>query len=305
VRVALIGGTGFIGHHATRWLVEAGADITAIHRGQTPVRIPGVQSRKADRKETAKLAAALTATDPAVVVDMTAYTAEDMERLIAALPPCVTRLVVISSGDVYWSYGAFLGRSLPRPIPGPLNEQSALRDQLYPYRAQASSPSDLLYSYDKIVVEQTAQRLARVPVTVLRLPMVYGPNDPHNRVGGYLERLRASGGTLRLNAAEAAWRCTRGYVEDVAWAIRLAAIDPRAAGEVFNVGEEEALTELDWGRAIAQAARWAGDIVSDAGTPPTLPARWNTSLVVDTRRIRELLEYREPIGRREGLRRSL
>ena len=304
MRVAVIGGTGFIGHHVTRWLVQAGADVTAIHRGQTPVRAPGVLSLRADRKHTSTLATALTTVAPAVVVDMTAYTGEDMEGLLTALPPSLTRLVVISSGDVYWTYAAFLGLSSARPTAAPVDEQAPLRDQLYPYRARASGPEDLLYGYEKIVVEQLAQSLAKVPVTILRLPMVYGPHDLHKRVGGYLDRLRASGRTLRLNAAEAAWRCTRGYVEDVAWAIRLAALEARAAGETFNVGEDEVLTELDWVRAIALAAGWAGQVISDPATPPSLSAQWDTSLVVDTRRIREVLGYREPIGRPEGLRRT-
>jgi nucleoside-diphosphate-sugar epimerase len=304
VRVAVIGGTGFIGHYVTQWLVKAGADVTAIHRGQTPVRVPGVRSLTADRKQISMLATALAAAAPTVVVDMTAYTAEDMEGLLAALPPSLRVLVVISSGDVYWTYAAFLGLSPARTAAAPLGEQAALRDQLYPYRAQASGRNDLLYAYEKIMVEQMAQSLAKVPVTVLRLPMIYGPNDPHKRVGGYLDRLEASRGTLRLNAAEAAWRCTRGYVEDVAWAIRLAALDARAAGEIFNVGEDEALTELEWTRAIALAAGWAGQVISDPATPPSLSAEWDTSLVVDTRRIREVLGYREPIGRSEGLRRT-
>jgi len=81
LRVAVIGGTGFIGHHVTRWLVQAGADVTAIHRGQTPVRVPGVRSLRADRKHTSTLATALTTAAPAVVVDMTAYTGEDPRAL--------------------------------------------------------------------------------------------------------------------------------------------------------------------------------------------------------------------------------
>jgi nucleoside-diphosphate-sugar epimerase len=305
MRVAVVGGTGFIGHHVIQWLVRAGADVTTIHRGQTPVRVPGAWSLRADRKDTSTLAAALAAAAPAVVVDMTAYTGDDMESLLAALPASLVRLVLISSGDVYWTYAAFLGLSLSRTTAAPLDEQASLRDQLYPYRARASGPEDLLYGYDKIVVERTAQSGARVPVTILRLPMVYGPGDPQKRIGGYLERLGASGGTLRLNAAEAAWRCTRGYVEDVAWAIRLAALDERAAGEVFNVGEEEGLTELEWVRAIALTSGWSGQVISDPATPPSLPAEWGIPLVVDTRRIREMLGYQEPIGREEGLRRTL
>ena len=303
MRVALIGGTGFIGHHVTQWLVKAGADVSAIHRGDTPVRAPGVRSLRADRGHAAALATALSAATPDVVVDMTAYTADDVKGLLAALPDSLVRLVIISSGDVYWTYGAFLGLVASRTIAAPLDEQASLREQLYPYRAQAIGPTDRLYGYDKIMVERTAQS-AGVPVTILRLPMVYGPDDPQRRVAGYVERFQSSGGTLRLNAAEAAWRCTRGYVEDVAWAIRLATMDEGAAGEIFNVGEEEGLTELEWVRAIASAAGWSGQVTSDVAIPPSLPAEWGMPLLVDTHRIREVLGYQEPIGREEGLRRA-
>ena len=305
MRVTVIGGTGFIGHHVARWLVSAGAEVTAIHRGQTPVRAPGVRSLTADRKHSSGLATALATAAPAVVVDMTAYTGDDVEGLLAALPTSLVRLVLISSGDVYWTYAAFLGLSRACTIAAPLDEQASLREQLYPYRTQGSGPEDLRYGYEKIMVERMARSGASVPVTILRLPMVYGPNDPQKRIGGYLERLGASGGRLRLNAAEAAWRCTRGYVEDVAWAIRLAALDERAAGETFNVGEGEALTELQWIQAIAAAAGWSGQVISDPMTPPSLPVEWGIPLAVDTHRIREVLEYREPIGRQEGLRRTI
>jgi nucleoside-diphosphate-sugar epimerase len=304
MRFTVLGGTGFIGHHVTRRLVEAGEDVTAIHRGHNPARVPGARSLTADRQRPSALASALAAAAPSVLIDMTAYTAEDMERLLAAVPASLERLVVISSGDVYWTYGAFLGLSQTLP-PGPaLDESAPLREQLYPYRAQAGGLEDLLYWYEKNVVERTARASARVPVTILRLPMVYGPDDPQKRVGGYVERLRASGSEMRLNAAEARWRCTRGYVEDVAWAIRLAALDERAAGEIFNVGEADALTQLEWVRAIAAAVEWPGRVFGDPAEPPSSPANWAVPLVVDTGRIRELLGYQEPIGRQEGLRRT-
>ena len=192
MRVAVLGGTGFIGHHVTRSLVEAGEDVTTIHRGYTPVRVPGVRSVTADRQSSATLASALTAAAPHVLIDMAAYTGEDMERLLTAVPASLERLLVISSGDVYWTYAAFLGLSSALAPAAAVHEGAPLREQLYPYRAQAKGPEDLLYSYEKIVVERTARTGAGVPVTILRLPMVYGPEDPQKRVGGYLERLGTS-----------------------------------------------------------------------------------------------------------------
>jgi nucleoside-diphosphate-sugar epimerase len=90
----------------------------------------------------------------------------------------------------------------------------------------------------------------------------------------------------------------------VAWAIRLAALDVRAAGQIFNVGDADALTELEWVRAIAAAAEWSGRVLSDPAEPPSRPANWGMPLRVDTSRIREMLGYQEPIGRDEGLRRT-
>jgi len=303
VKVTVLGGSGFIGHHLTRWLVEAGETVTVIHRGRTPVRVRSARVSTADRHDPADLTRALAGAAPKVLVDMTAYSARDMELLLGCVPGSLERLVVISSGDVYWTYGAFLGLEEGGVSAAPLDETAPVREQLYPYRAQARSMADPLYFYEKIFVERTAFAGAKVPVTVLRLPMVYGPGDPHKRVGGYLARMSAAD-EVRVNSAEAAWRCSRGYVEDIAWAIRLAVTDRRAAGEIFNLGEDPALTELEWARAIGIAAGWSGGIVADSFATPSLPARWDVSLAVSTRRIREVLRFREPVGREEGLRRT-
>jgi nucleoside-diphosphate-sugar epimerase len=305
VRVAVIGSTGFIGQHVARWLTAGGHEVFGIQRGSSSTQIPGIRNLIADHQVLPALASALVQAAPTVVVDMVAYTADDTDRLTAALPATVRRLIIVSSGDVYWTYDAFRGFGDPGAVAEPLPESAPLRERLFPYRQQASGPGDLLYSYEKILVEQRARVGSPVPITVLRLPMVFGPRDPNRRVGGYLQRLATESSPLRLNPAEAQWRCTRGYVEDVAWAIALAAGNDRAAGQVYNVGEAEALTERAWAEAIAQAAGWPGQVVADPSAPPSLPANWSVPLTVDTRHIRAHLGYEEPIGRAVGLRRTV
>ncbi len=65
---------------------------------------------------------------------------------------------------------------------------------------------------------------------------------------------------ILLEEGQARWRWTRGYVENVAAAIALAATDQRAASHTYNVGEERAPTEEEWVRRIGQAAGWQGEV---------------------------------------------
>jgi len=303
--VALLGGNGFIGRHVARWLAQAGRPVGVIHRGSGPVADPRVRDVRADRHDAAVLGRALRQIAPTVVVDLTAYAEADADEVLGALPAGLRRLVLVSSGDVYWTYGAFLRLEPRRHHEGPLDEAAPRRTSRHPYRPQAESAADLRFYYDKIPVEEKLRRGAPVPVTILRLPMVYGPEDPQDRVGRVLRDLAGVRGELRLNPAEAAWRCTRGYVEDVAWGIALAATDPRAEGATFNLGETSALTGQEWHQAVAGALGRRIVVLPDPAVPPSLPADWSLPLVVETRSIRERLDYHEPVGRDEGLRRSV
>lgn len=57
--------------------------------------------------------------------------------------------------------------------------------------------------------------------------------------------------------------------------------------------------------AIEAAAGWQGEVVVDPNVPPSLRANWSVDLTVDTRRIRDVLGYDEPVGCDEGLRRTV
>src|SRR5262249_52381017 len=107
---------------------------------------------------------------------------------------------------------------------------------------------------------------------------------------------------------QAAWRWTRGYVENVAAAVAHAAADDRAAGQVYNVGEADALTEAEWIATIGCACDWHGETVPvpRALLPNLAPDfDWCYHLVTDTRRFRDQLRFVEPIPRSEALRRTV
>jgi nucleoside-diphosphate-sugar epimerase len=223
------------------------------------------------------------------------------------------RVVAISSGDVYRAYGRLL-RTEPGPLePVPLSEDAPLRERLYPYRGEtAREPDDPMRwadDYEKILVERVVMSDPELPGTVLRLPMVYGPEDGQHRLFGYLKRMDDGRPAILLGERLSRWRWTRGYVENIAAAVALAVSDQRAAGRVYNVGEAEALTELEWVRRVGAVAGWKGEVivVPEDRLPGHLKMGLDTDqhLVISTSRIREELGYEEPVAREEALRRTV
>jgi nucleoside-diphosphate-sugar epimerase len=199
---------------------------------------------------------------PEVVVDMIAFNEADALGLVVTFRGLARRTVVLSSADVYRAYGRFLGIE-PGPVePTPLSEDAPLRSVNFPYRQRSQGPDDLFYSYDKIPVERAFLSIPDLPGTVLRLPMVHGPGDPHHRLSPYLKRMDDGRPFIVLDEAMARWKCPRGYVEDVASSIARAVEDDRATGRVYNIAEPVAFTEAEWVTRIAEAAGWTGRVVT-------------------------------------------
>jgi nucleoside-diphosphate-sugar epimerase len=112
---------------------------------------------------------------------------------------------------------------------------------------------------------------------------------------------------IPLEDGQAAWRATRGYVENVAGALALAVEDERAAGWVYNVGDDVAFTEAAWIRRLGAVTGWTGRVVAlpkPPGEPPS-GKDWRHHLVADTRKIRRALGYTEPVALDEALRRTI
>ena len=314
MHILVIGGTGFVGPDVVLHLSNMGFKITLFHRGQTQVDLPrGVEHILGDRQHLSKFISQFQSLSPQVVLDMFPLTEQDARTVMSTFKGIAQRVVVISSQDVYRAYGKFIGLESGPAEPVPLTEDASLRQKLYPYRGEhlrsQENPKRWLDDYDKVLVERTVMSDPDLPCTILRLPMVYGPRDRQHRLFKYLRRMDDQRPAILLDEGLGTWRWTRGYVENIATAAVLAVSDERATGKIYNVGEEEALSEVDWVRAIGVAAGWSGKvvIVPEDRMPGHLVPGINTAqhLVVDTTRIREELGYMEPVSQDEALRRTV
>jgi nucleoside-diphosphate-sugar epimerase len=305
MRILVIGGTRFIGPRVVERLVALGHEITVFHSGQTASSLPGtVRDIQGDRHHLAEYNAEFHRLAPDVVIDMIAFTEQDARSLVSTFRGLAGRAVVLSSGDVYRAYGVFTKLEQGPLEPTPIKEDAPLRQALYVHRASTSGPDDPLYEYEKIMVERAVLADTSLPATVLRLPMVYGPGDYQHRLSPYLRRIADGRRVIVLDEGMAQWRCLRGYVEDVAAAIALAATNPQAAGRVYNVAEPTAYTEADWVARIAEAAGWSGKIVTAPSGRLPVPFNTEQNLVTDTSRIRADLGYTEVVLPDEALRRT-
>ena len=300
MKILILGGTRFTGPHIIRNLIEWGHEVTVFHRGKTEAELPpGAQHLHGDRKALAAHRDAFTALAPDVVVDMLAFTAQDAQSLIAVFDGLAGRAVVASSIDVYRAYGR-LRKSEPGPPDlVPLLEDDPLREKLSPEGE----------AYDKVGVERIVANRPTLPATILRLPMIYGPNDAQHRLFEYLKRMDDGRPAILLSESYAPWRFPSGYCEDVGYAIALAAKNKKAEGRIYNVADAFAFTMEDWVRAIGRAAGWEGEIVRvpNDKLPAHLAPDMDTEqhLIVDSSRIRQELGYQEQVPINEALRRTV
>lgn len=314
MRILVLGGTRFIGPPVVSRLHELGHDVTVFHRGETEADLPRqVPHLHGDRRRLDEHAAAFKSLAPEVVLDMLPLGERDARAVMGAFQGIARRVVAISSADVYRAYGRLIGTEPGPPDPVPLTEDAPLREKLYPYRGETprgpADPRPWADDYDKILVERAVMSDPDLPGTILRLPMVYGPRDNQHRLFFYLKRMDDGRPAILLGAGMARWRAGRGYVENVATAIALAATDDRAAGRIYNVGEADALLEVEWVRAIGRAAGWNGEaiVMPRDRLPAHLRAKSDLAqhLVTDTARIRRELGYAELVPRDEALRRTI
>jgi nucleoside-diphosphate-sugar epimerase len=309
MRVLILGGTGFIGRHLTKSLIEAGHEVAVFHRGKTRIRFPRpVLHIHGDRRRLPESVRAFDSFGAEVVVDLIAFSEADAQAVIRVFTGQANRLVCASSMDVYQAYGSFLRLEVSKPRKRPLSEGSPLRTVLFPYRALAKKEGDLLFNYEKILVERAVMKSSELPATVLRLPQVFGPHDKQHRLRAYLKRMDA-GKDIVISEAKARWRWTRGYVEDIAVGFASAITSRRASGRIYNIGEKEAASEREWIQRIGEAAGWTGRlrIVREVELPATLrePYDWSHHLAGGTTRIRRELGYQESIAPEEAMRRSV
>jgi UDP-glucose 4-epimerase len=234
-RILVTGGAGFVGGALTQKLVEAGARVTVLDDLFTgnPETVPTgaefVQGSVTDEKLVDELVAANSLVFHMAARNIIASTANPRDDfatniggtlniLLAARANKVDRVVYTSSASVYGN---------PRSIP--INED----DVLVPLTP---------YAVSKLAGENYCQAFYEsygLPTACVRYSNVFGPGQrPDNPYCGVVSKFLVDAHAGRSLSVHGDGEQTRDYtyVDDAVEATLLAAIRPRAEGEVFNVG---------------------------------------------------------------------
>jgi nucleoside-diphosphate-sugar epimerase len=320
MRILLIGGNGFIGRFVAAALQRQRHTLAIFHRG-TSTAPDDVEEILGDRNQLSASAEELKRFAPDIVIDFVISSGPQAEDLMNIFREAARRVVMLSSMDVYRAVGISHGTETGPLQEVPLTEESELRRNLHPYPPENMKIMQKIFpwatdDYDKIPAERIVMSRVlndgvndpELAGTVLRLPMVYGPGDPLHRFYPVVKRIDDGRSHIIFAETLAAWRSPRGYVENVAAAIALAATDERAARRIYNVCEEPSFSELEWARKIADEMQWKGKFVTlpTDRTPPHLMKLGNAAQhwTASSARIRRELGYAEPVAIEEAIRRT-
>ncbi len=252
-RILVTGGAGFVGGAVVRRLVDVGAEVTVLDDLFTgrveilPTEARFVKGSVTDPALVDRLVAAAELVFHMAARNIIASTANPRDDfatniggtlnvLMAARQAGTTRVVYTGSTSVYGN---------PRSIP--INEDDA-PVPLSPYAASKLGGENYCSAFHESY---------GLPVSVVRYSNVYGEGQrPDNPYCGVVSKFFASAYAGRPLSIHGDGQQTRDftYVDDAVDATLLAAIAPRAEGEVFNVGTgiETSINEL--GLLIGEAA---------------------------------------------------
>ncbi|MGH9085384.1 MAG: NAD-dependent epimerase/dehydratase family protein [Acidimicrobiales bacterium] len=302
------GGLGFIGSNLTRRLVEAGARVRVV---DALVPTHGGDRRNLEGVEADIVISDLGDPEVADVVggaDVVFNVAGQVSHVASMSDPMTDLDLNVRS------HLAFL-ETLRRTAPGVTVVHTSTR-QVYgqPERtpvdeAHPARPVDV-NGIDKLAAEQLHLLYGSVHglrVSALRLTNVYGPRQclSHDDLGFLPVFIRRAleGGTITLYG-DGSQRRDCLHVDDVCRGLALAATTPSAAGEVFNLGQEEDHTLAEIADILVQATGGATTVevvpwppeqaridIGDFATDPTKAAVW--------------LGWKVSLGIEEGLRTTI
>lgn len=225
MRVAIIGGTRFLGRAIVKGLLRRKHEVISVHRGQTSFEADGMKEVFLDKNDRREMSSFFRETDLDAVMD-TILQAEDLRFIIPLLESKIGHYVHCGSTGVYT----------------PMEKIPAREDD------PCDPPTELggfekKLEQDKVLLD--AYRDSGFPATIMRPTNIQGPGDiPLDLWGGrdpnYFRRISRDKKIIVPNDGRALLQ--PGYVEELGDAFCLALENPDSKGQIYNISRERSVT---------------------------------------------------------------
>lgn len=216
MRILVTGGTVFVSKYVAQYYVQKGEEVFVLNRNHHP-QVEGVTLIEADRH---KLGDSLKSYDFDVIIDVAAYTGEDITDLMEGLGS-FKDYIFISSSAVY-----------PETLPQPFLEEQAVGVNRFWGK----------YGTDKIEAEEILTQ--KVPgAYILRPPYLYGPMNNVYREAFVFDAAMSNRKFYLPGHGEMGLQFF--HVKDLCRMID-AILEQKPANHIFNVGNETTVSVYDW-----------------------------------------------------------
>jgi nucleoside-diphosphate-sugar epimerase len=255
MRALVIGGTRFIGVEIVKQMVSAGHEVILFNRGTSsnPTTCSLIQG---DIQNFVSYRSEILETNPDVVIHCIAYTEKHAEDCVEVFKGSDAHIVVLSSMDCYDSFQAVVRGKESSDFP--VDELMPTTTIQHYWKGSSHEGNE---DYDKNLmtnVFQEAFTKGWIQSTILRLPMVYGPNDYQfeNRHGSIIRRILDKRREYVISSLEQGQIATHGYIVNIGAAVVHACGNPTVIGNIYNVGETKVRTRRRWAELYAKASGW-------------------------------------------------
>lgn len=243
LRILFIGGTGVISSAASALAVERGFEVTLLNRVVSSVRPPaaGAEVLQGDVRDIRSLTETLGNRDFDVVVDMVAFTPDQVQQDIDFFTGRTGQYVFISSASAY--------QKPPQRLP--ITESTPLRNPYWQYSRDKIAGEDLLVA---------AYRKSGFPATIIRPSHTYDATSvPLNGGWTTVDRIRRGVPVVVHGDGSSLWVLT--HSRDFAKAFVGLLGNPLAVGEAFQITSDEVLSWTQITTMMADAAGRPATIV--------------------------------------------
>jgi len=309
-RVLITGGLGFIGSNLARRLVADGTSVTVCDAliegyGGNPANVAEIRDALEIERADVRDAAA-------------------MERLVEGkdvvfhLAAQVSHVMSLSDPypdiDINIKGTAVVLEACRKKNPAALVVRSGTRGQYGPavkLPVSEETPSDPrgIYEISQLSAEmicRTYTRIHGIRTVPLRLTNVYGPRGQmkHSQFGvvNWFVRLALEGRPIPIFGSGKILRDFL-YVDDCVDALIRSAAEPKAVGEILNVGHDRPSTFLEVAEILRELVPGASIAFTDF--TPERKAQEPGDFVSDIGKIRRLLGWEPTVSLREGLARTV